>query len=73
MSIQKLPIGLSFAEFVQRAILDNGFRLLPIEVRHTAIISTLPMHHRDPFDRLIVAQALADGLPLLSADSTLDA
>ncbi|HEU5117328.1 MAG TPA: type II toxin-antitoxin system VapC family toxin [Isosphaeraceae bacterium] len=55
------------------AIDDNGFRRLPIELRHTAALTTLPYHHRDPFDRLLAATALVEGLALVSADSVFDA
>lgn len=41
---------------------------LPIELRHALHISTLPPHHQDPFDRMLVAQAQVEGLPILSAD-----
>lgn len=46
--------------------------LLPITARHADRVGTLPMHHRDPFDRLLVAQATVEGLALISADSWLD-
>ena len=45
-----------------------GLRLLPIEFEHTVGVEALPHHHRDPFDRLLIAQALADGLTLVTAD-----
>ncbi|MBS1888884.1 MAG: type II toxin-antitoxin system VapC family toxin [Actinobacteria bacterium] len=45
-----------------------GVDLLPITARHAARVGTLPMHHRDPFDRLLVAQAEIDGLTLVSGD-----
>lgn len=47
--------------------------LLPITARHADRVASLPLHHRDPFDRLLVAQALAEGMPLASADGWLDA
>jgi PIN domain nuclease of toxin-antitoxin system len=47
--------------------------MLPIEVRHTAYMISLPFHHKDPFDRLLAAQSLADGLALVSADTAFDA
>jgi PIN domain nuclease of toxin-antitoxin system len=47
--------------------------LLPIEARHTAGVATLPLHHRDPFDRLIISTALVEGMTLVSADATFDA
>jgi PIN domain nuclease of toxin-antitoxin system len=46
---------------------------LPIEPKHTAALTTLPFHHRDPFDRLLVAQALVEQVSVLSADAALDA
>jgi PIN domain nuclease of toxin-antitoxin system len=47
--------------------------VLAIELRHLAELVQLPQHHRDPFDRLIVAQARAEGLPVISVDPALDA
>ena len=46
----------------------GGITILPIEWTHAAAVENLPLHHRDPFDRLIVAQALAENLSLVSAD-----
>lgn len=51
----------------------NRIELLPIELRHTFEIARLPLHHRDPFDRLLIAQAISEGIPLLSADAAFDA
>jgi PIN domain nuclease of toxin-antitoxin system len=51
----------------------NGIGVIPIEPKHTAVIVSLPFHHKDPFDRLLVAQALAEGIPLVSDDPILDA
>ena len=45
-----------------------GLRLLPIELEHTLGAEALPRHHRDPFDRLLIAQAMADGLTIVTAD-----
>ncbi len=50
----------------------DGFHLLPIEYRHIQGTLDLPLHHRDPFDRLLVAQALAEGLSLVSSDRMLE-
>ena len=49
----------------------SGFTELPIDARHAARVQTLPMHHRDPFDRLLIAQALHEPLQLLTADAAL--
>lgn len=52
-------------------LLKAGVDLLSISPRHANRVGTLPMHHRDPFDRLLVAQADCDGLGLVSADGEL--
>jgi PIN domain nuclease of toxin-antitoxin system len=72
MSTGKLKLAESFPDFVQHAITDNGFAIMPIETRHTAELIALPYHHRDPFDRMIVAQAIAETMPIISVDPILD-
>jgi PIN domain nuclease of toxin-antitoxin system len=52
-------------------LIQAGVDLLPISPRHADRVRTLPLHHRDPFDRLLVAQADCDGLALVTADSDL--
>ncbi|HEU5115520.1 MAG TPA: type II toxin-antitoxin system VapC family toxin [Isosphaeraceae bacterium] len=73
ISAGKYSLAVPFEDFFRNAVDDNGFRRLPIELRHTAALTTLPYHHRDPFDRLLVATALVEGLALVSADSAFDA
>jgi PIN domain nuclease of toxin-antitoxin system len=46
----------------------NGIELLPIAVEHVNQVVTMPFHHRDPFDRLLVAQAMVEQIPIVSAD-----
>jgi len=53
-------------------IFDNGFAILPIELRHTAELVALPYHHRDPFDRMLVAQAQLEDVALVSDDEVFD-
>jgi PIN domain nuclease of toxin-antitoxin system len=53
---------------VEQAAAESGFLELPVTFRHAARVSTLPVHHRDPFDRLLVAQAVEEGLALVSRD-----
>ncbi len=52
-------------------IVDQGFIALPIEHAHAWRVASLPPHHRDPFDRILVAQALVEGVPILTSDSAL--
>jgi len=47
----------------------RGFDLLPVHFRHTEPIGSMPYHHRDPFDRMLVAQAIIDGLTIVTSDS----
>jgi PIN domain nuclease of toxin-antitoxin system len=72
-SIGKLALSLPLAEFVSNRILAVDLSLLPIRVRHIVRCAELPMHHRDPFDRLLVAQCLSDDMGILSRDHRLDA
>jgi len=59
--------------FIEREIAANEMRILPIEPKHAAVLTTMPMHHRDPFDRLIIAQALAEGIAIVGSDTHFDA
>lgn len=72
MSVGKYILTAPHATFFEGAITLNDFRVLHIEPKHTAVVATLPFHHRDPFDRLLVAQALAESITLISADAILD-
>ena len=58
--------------FWQETIDRNRFEILPVEIRHAARLIGLPFHHRDPFDRPLAAQALAEDVPLVSSDSAFD-
>lgn len=58
--------------FLERELALNQFRILPIEPRHVAPLTSLPFHHRDPFDRLIIAQAMTERIPVVSADAAFD-
>lgn len=68
VSIGKLTLLPSFQEIVPIQLNRNDIAILPITLEHTLIVATLPFHHKDPFDRIIVAQASAESMSLLSAD-----
>ncbi|AVH62710.1 MULTISPECIES: type II toxin-antitoxin system VapC family toxin [Nostoc cyanobionts] len=72
-SIGKLNFGLAFNEFIEQQIIRNGIELLPITIDHITVVATLPLHHRDPFDRILIAQSIVENIPLLSADKIFDA
>jgi PIN domain nuclease of toxin-antitoxin system len=61
-----------FEEFWKDAIERCGYSVLPIHIQHAGRVSTLPLIHRDPFDRMLVAQALCEKYSLVSNDSRLD-
>lgn len=65
-------IGVSFAD-LERSVAEAGFEELPVTVAHTLRVQELADHHRDPFDRLLVAQALVEGLTLVTADTAVRA
>ena len=73
LSIGKYDLHEPYERFIERGILENGFRILSIEPQHTAAVAVLPFHHRDPFDRLLVAQTIVEELSVVSNDSQLDA
>jgi PIN domain nuclease of toxin-antitoxin system len=56
---------------IAEVLADNGFVELPILLHHVEALASLPNHHRDPFDRLLAAQALAEGLTLVTRDPQL--
>lgn len=58
------------ARVLRRGLLDNGYSELPIASEHVVAIDGLPQHHKDPFDRVLVAQAIVEGITLLTSDPT---
>ena len=68
VSLGKLDIGSSFEQFIPGQLNANHMDILPISVAHLQRVAQLPFHHRDPFDRLIIAQSLVEDIPLLSRD-----
>ena len=56
---------------LRRGLLDNGYGELPITSEHAVTLDSLPAIHKDPFDRILVAQAISEGIILLTADPTL--
>lgn len=56
---------------LRRGLLDNGYGEIPIRSDHVVVLDNLPVIHKDPFDRILVAQAVAEGIELLTTDSQL--
>ncbi len=63
-SLQRLHFPYAF----ETALSDEGFAVLPISFGHLRALDGLPLHHRDPFDRLLIAQALTEGIPIATSD-----
>ena len=67
INIGKLKLSYPYDTVIQQ-IEENGMELLPIKFIHTQQLIDLPLHHRDPFDRLIIAQAMAEDMMIISKD-----
>ncbi len=71
--IGKYVLSQPYEDFWKNAIDANGFQILHVLPRHTAFLTNMPFHHRDPFDRLMIAQAQAESTAIVSADAVIDA
>lgn len=71
-SIDKLTLKSTLEKFIPDQLQENSISQLDISFRHVAKVATLPFHHRDPFDRLIISQAIEENLPILSSDEAFD-
>ncbi len=68
----KLTLSKPFDAYIDSYMAPNAIAVLPIERPHISAVVTLPHHHRDPFDRLLVAQAAVEQMTLISVDSAFD-
>ena len=73
VSLKKLDLGVPYRGFIHEHMVRNNFELLQITDEHLAMLVALPFHHKDPFDRLLIAQALYEQIPIVSIDPQLDA
>ena len=73
VNIGKLTLDEPFEQLFPKELHFHNLRILEITVDSLARLTALPVHHRDPFDRLIIAQALVEGLPIIGVDSAFDA
>jgi len=72
VSIGKMSLTQPFDDLFPHQLQINGFDLLPVKIEHTSIVTSLPFHHRDPFDRLLAAQAMSESMTLVSIDEVFD-
>ncbi len=71
-ALGKLPLPVPPAEYVPDRMRSSGVTGIPVTHRHAMHVAQLPSHHRDPFDRMLIAQAQLDGLTILTADRMFD-
>ena len=71
VSLGKLSLQRSIEEFLEQAAGRIHFQHLPMTAMHAVAVSRLPFHHKDPFDRMLIAQVRLEGLTLITADETL--
>ncbi len=71
VGLEKLDLGEPATTFLPRELATNGFDLIGIELIHATSVESLPPHHKDPFDRLLVAQSIIEKLPVVSVDAQL--
>jgi len=72
VSLGRLTLTLSFTDLVAKHVHGNAIELFEILPHHLDILTTLPFYHKDPFDRMIIAQGQAENIPILSRDSAFD-
>ncbi|NBD17323.1 MAG: PIN domain-containing protein [Cyanobacteria bacterium] len=72
VSLGKLALPTTVGEFIPEQLELNQINILPIQVSHLDTVASLPFHHRDPFDRLIIAQAICEQISVVSVDQVFD-
>jgi len=72
VNLGKLDLGAPYEQFVPAELQRQKIAVFPIAVAHLSVVARLPLHHRDPFDRLIIAQALTEGMPVITVDEVFD-
>lgn len=72
-SLGKLDLERTFSDLFPAELELNAISILGVEVAHLAKLVEMPFHHRDPFDRLLIAQALVEDLPIVGVDPAFDA
>lgn len=72
VGLAKLSLSIPYHQWMSQAIAGLGASVLPISVDYADVMATLANHHRDPFDRMLVAHAQVEGIPLVSGDTVFD-
>lgn len=72
MNLGKLRVPGPLHTFIEAQVKLNEIEMLAINLDHTHIVSFIPLHHRDPFDRMLIAQSLNETMPIVSAETAFD-
>ena len=72
VGLGKLSLSMPYKQWMNRATVGVGVTVLPIAVEYADVQTTLPLYHRDPFDRMLIAEAQVENVPLISRDATFD-
>lgn len=72
VNIGKLTLPDVYGKFIPEQISRNRIKVMTVTIEHLTIVSQLPLHHRDPFDRLLISQAISENIPIISADVKFD-
>ncbi|PSR17400.1 PIN domain nuclease [filamentous cyanobacterium CCP3] len=73
VNLKKLSLPDDYERFIPQQIALNDIEVLPIAIDHLNVVAKLPLHHRDPFDRMLIAQAMQEGIQVVSVDTKFDA
>jgi PIN domain nuclease of toxin-antitoxin system len=68
LQLGKLRLSMPLKELVESQIETNHLKVLPVELAHVLVLDALPFHHKDPFDRMLIAQSIQEDVTLVSAD-----
>jgi PIN domain nuclease of toxin-antitoxin system len=68
VQLGKLLLPALAARYIARKLVENRIELLPLSLDHLIKLESLPMHHRDPFDRVLIAQSMEEGWPIITGD-----
>jgi PIN domain nuclease of toxin-antitoxin system len=69
VQVGKLKLPTPVRDYITLKLRENGVSVLPLTFDHVRRLEELPLHHRDPFDRILIAQSLEENLPLITADA----
>lgn len=72
VALGRLELSSPLPQFISKVVKDERLEILPIHQTHALAVADLPKHHRDPFDRILIAQALVEKLHVVSSDRTLE-